>query len=323
MGGLIHSVAYANGQKVGDVPLPAITDVLAEPDRFVWVALHEPDEPLMRQIQEEFGLHDLAVEDALKAHQRPKLDRFGGSIFVVLRTAHLVAGEIEFGEIEMFVGPRYVVSVRHGSALYGAELRAHCEATPMLLAKGPAFVLYALMDFVVDLYFPLVDRLEEELETLEEEIFAQKVDRETMPKVYRLKRSLVDVKRAISPLLEVTNRLLGWDNDLIPGDVRVYFHDVYDHVVRINEFVDTMRELLTAALEANLTVVTISQNEAMKRLASWAAIIAVPTLIAGIYGMNFKFMPELEWHWGYPVAMVVMLGVCGFLFYKFKQSGWL
>src|SRR5262245_57034120 len=215
MGGLIHSVAYANGQKVGDVPLPAITDVLAEPNRFIWVALHEPDEPLMRQIQEEFGLHDLAVEDALQAHQRPKLDRFGGSVFVVLRTAHLVDGESEFGEIEIFVGPPYVVSVRHGSAVYGGELRTHCEATPMLLAKGPAFVLYALMDFVVDQYFPLVDRLEDELETLEEEIFAQTVERETMPKVYDLKRSLVDIKRALSPLMDVTNRLLGWDNHLI------------------------------------------------------------------------------------------------------------
>jgi len=325
MSGVVNSVAYAHGRKLADVPIADVSEALAkQADSFVWIGLHEPDGPLLRQVQQEFELHDLAIEDALVAHQRPKLERYGAGIFVVLRTARCVDRGIEFGETDIFVGPRYVVSVRHGaSSLSYADVRARCEATPGLLGKGPAFVLYALMDFVVDQYFPIVDTLEDELEALEEDVFGQKFDRETTTRIYRLQRGLVDVKRAISPLIDVCNRLTRWDNDLIPDDVRAYFRDVYDHVIRINELVDTLRELLTTALEANLSLIAVSQNEDMKRLAGWAAIIAVPTMIAGIYGMNFRFMPELEWRWAYPTVMVVMLGLCGFLYYKFRQSGWL
>jgi len=325
MSGVVNSVAYAHGRKLADVPIADVSEALAkQADSFVWIGLHEPDGPLLRQVQQEFELHDLAIEDALVAHQRPKLERYGAGIFVVLRTARCVDRGIEFGETDIFAGPRYVVSVRHGaSSLSYADVRARCEATPGLLGKGPAFVLYALMDFVVDQYFPIVDTLEGELEALEEDVFGQKFDRETTTRIYRLQRGLVDVKRAISPLIDVCNRLTRWDNDLIPDDVRAYFRDVYDHVIRINELVDTLRELLTTALEANLSLIAVSQNEDMKRLAGWAAIIAVPTMIAGIYGMNFRFMPELEWRWAYPTVMVVMLGLCGFLYYKFKESGWL
>lgn len=323
MSGVVNSVAYANGCKLADVPIADIGGALTGPGRFIWIGLHEPEAALLRQVQGEFGLHDLAVEDALIAHQRPKLERYGDSIFVVLRTARCADGRVEFGETEIFVGPRYVISVRHGSSLSYAEVRGRCEASPALLAKGPAFVLYALMDFVVDQYFPIVDTLEDELEALEEAVFGRTFDRETTTRIYRLKHGLVDVKRAISPLVDVCNRLTRWDNDLIPDDVRAYFRDVYDHVIRINELVDTLRELLTTALEANLSLIAVAQNEDMKRLAGWAAIIAVPTMIAGIYGMNFRFMPELEWRWAYPTVMVVMLGLCGFLYYKFKQSSWL
>jgi len=324
MSGIVNSAAYAEGCKVRDVTLAEISAVLKEPGVFVWVGLHEPDDALLRQVQQEFGLHDLAVEDAARAHQRPKLERYGASIFVVLRTAQRVDGHVDFGETEIFVGPRYVVSVRHGaSSLSYAEVRTRCEASPSLLTKGPAFVLYALMDFVVDQYFPIVDGLEDGLEALEEEVFGQTFNRETSERIYRLKRDLVDLKRAISPLVDVCNRLMRWDSELIPDDARAYFRDVYDHVIRINEMVDTMRELLTTALEANLALISVSQNEAMKRLAGWAAIIAVPTMIAGIYGMNFRFMPELEWSWAYPTVIGIMLGLCGFLYYKFKRSGWL
>ena len=324
MSGIVNSAAYAEGCKVRDVTLAEISAVLKEPGVFVWVGLHEPDDALLRQVQQEFGLHDLAVEDAARAHQRPKLERYGASIFVVLRTAQRVDGHVDFGETEIFVGPRYVVSVRHGaSSLSYAEVRTRCEASPSLLTKGPAFVLYALMDFVVDQYFPIVDGLEDGLEALEEEVFGQTFNRETSERIYRLKRDLVDLKRAISPLVDVCNRLMRWDSELIPDDARAYFRDVYDHVIRINEMVATMRELLTTALEANLALISVSQNEAMKRLAGWAAIIAVPTMIAGIYGMNFRFMPELEWSWAYPTVIGIMLGLCGFLYYKFKRSGWL
>jgi len=202
-------------------------------------------------------------------------------------------------------------------------VRSRCEANPELLAKGPGFVLYALMDFIVDQYFPVVDAFEDKLETLEDNIFRQTLTRETTERIYGLKRDLLEVKRAVVPLVDMCNRLVRADVAVVPEDARVYFRDVYDRAIRINEMVDTLRELLTTALEANLSLISVSQNEDMKRLAGWAAIIAVPTMIAGVYGMNFKFMPELEWPFGYPVVMAIMFGACGFLYYRFKRSGWL
>ncbi len=325
MKGVVACAAYAGGRRVGDVAIPDISEVLRQPDRFVWIGLHEPDTELLREIQQEFGLHDLAIEDALTAHQRPKLERYGESLFVVLRTAHLgeATGGVELGETHIFVGPRYIVSVRHGASAPLAEVRARCEATPALLAKGPGFVLYALMDFVVDRFFPLVDTLEAKLEALEEAIFHERFSRETTERIYQLKRDLLEVKRAVSPLVDVCNRLVRADVALIPEDAQVYFRDVYDHAIRLNEMVDMLRELLTTALEANLSLISVAQNEAMKRLAGWAAIVAVPTMIAGVYGMNFKFMPELDWPFGYPLAVGTMLGVCAYLYYRFKRSGWL
>ena len=325
MKGLVHSVTYADGLRVGEVAIPDISEVLKQPGRFVWVGLHEPDDEMLAEIQQEFSLHDLAVEDAARAHQRPKLERYGDSIFVVLRTAHVdpATGEIDFGETHVFVGSNYIVSVRHGGSLPYDEVRARCETTPDLMAKGPGFVLYALMDFIVDQYFPLVDTFEDKLAALEDDIFGQTFTRHTTQRIYQLKRDLLEVKRAVAPLVDMCNRLVRADFRLIPDDARVYFRDVYDHAIRINEMVDTLRELLTAALEANLSLISVSQNEAMKRLAGWAAIVAVPTMIAGIYGMNFKFMPELDWYLGYPLAMAIMIGACGFLYYKFKRSGWL
>lgn len=326
MAGVVKCAAYAAGHRVAEIPIEEVSEVLNHLDRFVWIGLHEPDEELLRQVQHEFGLHDLAIEDAHRAHQRPKLELYGESLFVVLRTANhrRADGAIEFGETHVFVGPRYVVSVRHGPSLPYTDVRARCEAVPALLAKGPGFVLYALMDFIVDQYFPVVEALEESLDRLEDEIFGTpRPRRETAERIYRLKHDLVDVKRAVSPLVDVCNRLMRFDLPLIADDTRLYYRDVYDHVVRINEMVDGLRELLTTALEANLSMVTVAQNDDMKRLAGWAAIIAVPTMIAGVYGMNFRFMPELEWSLGYPIVMVVMLGLCGFLYYRFRQAGWL
>jgi magnesium transporter len=193
---------------------------------------------------------------------------------------------------------------------------------PQLLCKGPGFVLYALMDFIVDQYFPLVDVLEDELEKLEEEIFGDASSRETTQRIYEFKRRLLEVKRAVSPLVDMCNRLMRTDLELIPEDTRPYFRDVYDHVLRINELVDTLRELLIAALEANLSLIAVRQNEVMRKLAGWAAMIAVPTMIAGIYGMNFEFMPELRWPLGYPLVMGMILGTCGFLYFHFKRAGW-
>lgn len=324
--GVVNCVAYdTGGFRVGEVPVEDISEVMKDPDRFVWVGLHEPSAELLKQIQEEFGLHDLAIEDALRAHQRPKIERYDGSLFIVLRTVEILPGktEVSFGETHLFIGRRYLVSVRHGSSMSHVDLRQRCEAAPTLMAQGPGFALYALMDFIVDRYFPVVDSLEGELEKLEEQVFQDQFDRETTGRIYDLKRELLGVKRAVSPLVDVCNQLLRFDLDLIPEKTKPYFRDVYDHVVRINEMVDTLRELLTAALEANLSMVTVAQNEITKQLAAWAAIIALPTMVAGIYGMNFKFMPELDWRFGYPLVMGGIALMCGFLYWRFKRAGWL
>ena len=320
---VVNCAAYADGRRVADVAVDDISDLLKQPDRFLWVGLHEPTEALLKQIQGEFGLHDLAVEDALRAHQRPKLEEYGDCLFLVLRTAQRVDDAVQFGETHVFAGPRYVVSVRHGPSLSYAAVRARCESTPGLLRRGPGFVLYALMDFVVDNYFPIVDALEDGLERLEEEIFHETFDRRTTQRIYDFKRDLVGLKRAVAPLMELCNRLVRFDNAVVPEDTRVYFRDVYDHVLRINETVDNMRELLTTALEANLSLVSVAQNEVTKQLAAWAAILGVPTAIAGIYGMNFEVMPELHWRYGYAAVWTVMIATCTGLYTGFKRAGWL
>jgi magnesium transporter len=325
MEGVVACAAYAEGRRVRDVAIPDISEALKEAGVFVWVGLHDPSPELLQQIQKEFGLHDLAVEDAQVAHQRPKLEQYGDSVFVVLRPAILASDQerIELGETHLFLGPRYIVSIRHGDTPGYAAVRTRCESTRALLAKGPGFVLYAVMDFIVDHYFPVLDTLGDQLERLEDEIFSETFDRKTVQRIYDLKRNLVEVKRAVSPLVDVCNRLVRFDVPLIPEDTRPYFRDIYDHAIRINEHVDTLRELLTGALEAHLSLTAVAQNDAMKKLAGWAAIIGVPTMVAGIYGMNFKFMPELEWRYSYPAVMAGMAAVCGFLYYRFKRSGWL
>jgi len=323
---VVNCTAYAEGRKIRDVSLEEASAVLKEPGGFVWIGLLEPDEAELRKAQEVFGLHDLAVEDAHRAHQRPKLEEYGDSLFVVLRTAHAdpQSRDVAFGETHVFVGPRYGVTVRHGASLSYGEVRARCEASPEHLRQGPGFVLYAIMDFVVDRYFPIVDALEDDLETLEDEIFAGTArGKEVAHQIYRLKSQMLFLKRAVLPLIEVCNRLVRFDQTFILPETRLYFRDVYDHVIRINESIDNMRELLTSALETNLALVSVRQNEVMKRLAAWAAMVAVPTLFAGIYGMNFEFMPELKWKFGYPMSLALMTGACAYLFYRFRKAGWL
>jgi len=326
MGGVVNAAAYAGGHKARDISVSEIADVLSQSDQFVWIGVQEPDEDLLRELQRAFGLHDLAVEDALRAHQRPKLEEYGESLFVVLRTAQLASDggrRVAFGETHIFVGPRYVLSVRHGPSVSYTEVRARCESTPSLLRKGPGFVLYAIMDFVVDHYFPIIDALEDELDSLEEAIFGGTFSQVISERIYDLKRDLVGLKRAVAPLIEVCNRLVRFDVTLIPEDARLYFRDIYDHVIRINETIDNQRELLTTALEANLSLISVRQNEVMKQLGAWGAIIAVPTLIAGIYGMNFEFMPETHARWGYPVVVTLMVAASVALYVRFKRAGWL
>jgi len=323
--GVINCAAYADGVRAEEFPVDGIVDVLSQGDRFVWLGLYEPDEDLLRLVQQQFHLHDLAIEDAYNAHQRPKLEQYESSLFVVLRTAQYLADppRLVFGETHVFVGRNYIVTVRHGSLQSHVGLRARCECTPHLLAKGPGYVLYALMDFIVDQYSPIVQSIEEGVQEIEEEILDGNVTGESTARIYRLKRDLLALRRAVAPLVEVCNRLMRFDVPQIPDDTRVYFRDVYDHVFRLNETIDAQRELLTTALEAKLSLMSVAQNEHMKRLAAWAAMIAVPTMIAGIYGMNFQYMPELGWAYGYPLSLLSMVVACAGLYAGFKHSGWL
>ena len=322
--GVIACAAYAGGKRVATVEIDDLGSVAAPPDEFVWLGLYEPSEELLQKVQRALGLHDLAIEDAHNAHQRPKLEQYEQSLFVVLRTVQRTAeGELEFGETHVFVGRNYLVTVRHGSLLAYRGLRARCEGTPALLAKGTGFVLYALMDFVVDQYFPVVEALEDDFEELEDQIFSENSSRETTRKIYRLKRDLVALKRTVLPLVEVCNRLMKFDLGVVPTDTHPYFRDVHDHVVRINEMIDGLRELLGTALEANASLISEQHTVQTKRLAAWAAIIAVPTMVAGIYGMNFDRMPELRWELGYPVVLGGMAIACFALFTGFRRSGWL
>lgn len=320
---VVNCAAYADGRKLRDLDVDEIPKALEEGAQFVWLGLHEPSEELLRKVQKVFGFHDLAVEDAHRAHQRPKTEEYGDQLFVVLRTAHLVGEKVEFGETHVFLGPRFIVTVRHRSSLSYAPVRARCETQPKLLRLGPAFVLYALMDFVVDHYFPIIDKFEDKLADIEKSIFRSKVSRRTAQRIYSFKREIVTVKRGVTPLVESCNHLLRFDLEITPEETHPYFRDVYDHVLRINESIDILRDLLTAALEANLSLIAVNQNEEMRMLAGWAAIIAVPTMVAGIYGMNFKFMPELDWRFGYPLILAFMAGACGFLYWRFKRAGWL
>lgn len=324
MNEVVNCAAYTEGRRVANVELQDVHQMLKETNQFVWIGLHEPSEEVLREVQEQFGLHDLAVEDARNAHQRPKVELYGDSVFIVLRTVQMNKDHhIEFGETHFFVGENFIVTIRHGSSVSYTNVRARCESTPHLLSKGQGFVLYAVMDFIVDQYFPVIHELEQDLQTVEDKVFKEKPSRTTTEHIYQLKRELLEVKRITSPLVDICNRLMRFEIKCISEETRPYFRDVYDHAIRINEVVDNTRELLNTALEANFSLISISQSDVSKKFAGWAAIIAVPTMVAGFYGMNFKFMPELDWRYGYPSVVVFTISACVIVYYFFRRSGWL
>ncbi|MGN6237633.1 magnesium/cobalt transporter CorA [Dyella sp.] len=321
---VINCVAYhRDGTRIGDITLDAISDVLEQPDTFVWVGLHEPDEALLEKLQEEFDLHDLAIEDAHHAHQRTKIEAYGDSLFIVVQTAQLVAGKLAFGETHIFLGPRYLVTVRHGASLSYAPARRTCEHSPDLLALGPSYGLYGVLDFIVDNLMPIVRDFREELQELEQDIFAEAFNRETVKRLYDMQRDLMTLRLAVAPLQDVISQLVRLHPNLIPEDLRAYFRDVYDHVFRVNESVSAMREMLGATININLSLVTFGQNEVMKKLAGWAAMLAAPTLITSWYGMNFHHMPELDKPWAYPTMIVLVIAVVAGIFTWLRKSRWL
>jgi magnesium transporter len=320
---LINCVAYQEGKKLADIPVAEISDYLQRPDCFVWVALKDADPAELSEMQEEFDLHELAVEDARHGHQRPKIEEYGSSLFAVVHTVELVDGELKVGEIDIFVGKNYILSVRNGSQQSFSSVRARCEHEPQQLEKGPAFVLYALIDAVVDRYFPVIEALELELETIEDQIFSQNAQRANIERLYQLKRKVTALKHATSPLMDAMGRLFGGRVPPICANTQEYFRDVYDHLSRINTSIDAVRDTTGTAIQVNLSMVSIEENEVNKRLAAWAAIFAVTTAFVGIWGMNFEVMPELKWKYGYPLALGIVATVCGALYYRFKRLGWL
>lgn len=321
---VVNCVAYRrDGSRVGDISLDAISDVLETPDTFVWVGLHEPDEATLLKLQDEFNLHDLAIEDAHKAHQRTKIETYGDSLFLVVQTAQLVGGKLAFGETHIFLGPRYLVTIRHGASLSYTPARRACEQNPELLAYGPSYGLYGVLDFIVDNLLPIVRDFREELSELEADVFADTFKRDTIKRLYDMQRDLMTLRLAVAPLQDIIGQLVRLHPQLIPEELRVYFRDVYDHVFRVNESIGAMREMLTAALNVNLALVTLGQNEVMKRLAGYAAMLAAPTLITSWYGMNFHHMPELDKPWAYPAMIALMAGVVGSIYAGLKRSRWL
>jgi magnesium transporter len=321
---LINCVAYREGRKVADIGVEAISDYLAMPGTFVWVALRDPGAEEMASMQHEFELHPLAVEDALSGHQRPKLEEYGDVLFMVM---HLVeygpTDELQIGEVAVFVGPNFVISVRNRSTQGFLGVRGRCEREPHLLKQGAGFVFYALMDAVVDRYFPFVDALESELESLEEQIFEPGAARQNIQRLYDLKRRMMVLRHAVVPLMDAAGKLHGGRVPQVCSHSGEYFRDVSDHLQRINGTLDALRDTIGTAIQVNLSMVTIEESETTKQLAAWAGIFAVATAFVGIWGMNFEVMPELKWTWGYPLALAVIGGVCGFLYWRFKKSGWL
>jgi magnesium transporter len=320
---LINCVTYQEGRKLSDISIEAISDYVERKDCFVWVALRDASDDELQEMQVEFGLHELAVEDARHGHQRPKIEEYGDSLFAVLHTVELTDNEVMVGELNIFVGDNYVLSVRNRCAQNFLGVRQRCEREPQLLKHGSAFVFYALMDAVVDRYFPVVEALETELELIEEQIFSKGSERANIQRLYQLKRKIMVVKHAVAPLMEATSKLFGGRVPAICVDTQEYFRDVYDHLYRINTTIDTIRDTISTAIQVNLSMVAIDESEVNKRLAAWAAIFGVATAFAGIWGMNFKAMPELNWEYGYPMAISLMVSVCGYLYYRFRKTGWL
>lgn len=320
---LIKCVAYQNGEKLADIEPHDIHKYLARPDCFVWVALFEPDERTLELMQAEFDLHPLAVEDARHGHQRPKIEEYGDCLFVVLHMVEPGDGELRVGEVDVFVGRNYILSVRSGVEKGFRDVRTRCEREPELLRRGPGFVLYALMDAVVDRYFPILQTIEENLERIEEEIFAATSPRANIEALYALKQRLMVFRHAVTPLLESLGNISGARVPGVCSGMQEYFRDVSDHLHRLSQTIESIRDTVSTAISVNLSMITLQESENMKRLAAYAALIAVPTFIVGIYGMNFDHMPELRWRYGYGLAWGLMAAIDGYIFYRLRKAKWL
>ena len=321
--GVVAAGVYVDGRRVANIAIDEASSWRSRPGHVVWIGLHEPDIALLKSVQRQFQLHDLAIEDANQAHQRPKIEQYGEGLFVVARTAQLDGDNIAFGETHLFVGEGYLVSVRHGASTSYTTVRERCESCPRALARGEDYILYAILDFIVDNYSPVLETIQEEVEAMEQQVLASAMTRAQIERLYLLRRDLLRLRNAVGPLVEICRRLERDNLPMVRPTMRPLFRDVTDHVRTIQEQIDSLREVLAFAFEASLLVGQAQETAVSKKLASWLAIIAVPTAVAGIYGMNFEYMPELKWSFGYPAALLLMLGICGSLYYCFRRAAWL
>jgi magnesium transporter len=322
---IVDCAVYEDGRRLdGSPPVHEAMEACRKPDAFTWIGLYEPTEEEFDAIRREFDLHDLAVEDAIHAHQRPKLEVYGAMVFIVLKTARYVDPKevVKLGEILIFLGHDYVITVRHGEASELKEVRYRLEQDPELLAHGPGAVLHAILDKVVDDYGPAIAGLGEDIDEIENQVFSGE-RANPAERIYRLKREVLEFTHAVGPLVDPIDRLAKGHYEVIHPEVRTYFRDVNDHLLRVHEQLENFRDLLTSVLSANLAQVTVRQNEDVRRISAIVAIIAVPTAIAGIYGMNFEHMPELGWTFGYPLVLAVMATICFGLYRYFRRVGWL
>jgi magnesium transporter len=320
---IVDCAAYEGGRRrQGTLSIERAGEVAGEEGTFVWVGVVEPSEEEFGAVATEFGLHELAVEDAVRAHQRPKVEEYGETIHVVVKTARYVDPKevIELGELSIFVAPNFVITVRHGKADL-APVRERLEQRHDLLEKGPGAVLYAILDHVVDSYIEAAHGFDQDVREVELQVFGE--GQNPTERIYKLEREVLEFQAATAPLAEALEELCSNNYPVVPATLHEYFRDVEDHLARVSTRIENFRQLLDSALEANLTQVSMRQNEDMRKISAWVAIAVVPTMIAGIYGMNFEHMPELEWQLGYPAVLVLIATVCLFLYWRFKRAGWL
>ena len=316
---------YRDGRLLQEVDIAQALPALDNEGDFLWIGLHDPDDASLRSIQERFGLHELAVEDALDPRHLPKIEAYGDHLFIIARTVHLEDGpeRVAFGNTAIFVGRKFIITVRHGSIRAHSPVRQQLEATPWQLKHGPDYVLHAILDFIVDGYFPVMDSLDEQVLAMEDQALEYFLDRHQTRRLFNMRRALFRLERILGPMEDMVNRLINLALPQIDENMTPYFRDLVDHVRRVSYRVAGLRETLTSVFDTSGLLQQQRQGVITRQLAAWAAILAVPTAIAGIYGMNFDLMPELRWRYGYFLIVGTMVAVCGTLYYRFKRSGWL
>ncbi|MDP3814870.1 magnesium and cobalt transport protein CorA [Pseudomonas sp.] len=323
MGRLVAAAVYSKGKKVTDISLDEGKEWSKKPGHFVWIGLHDPGAEELINLQRQYDLHELALDDALQRHTRPKLETFGDALFLVLYSPIQVKGELEFIETQLFAGEGYIISARYGQSAPYSQVRQRCEARPLLLEHGEDFVLYALLSFVIENYRPLMDSYHVELEEVEQDVFKRPLAQKDIERIQRLRRDLLRLRRYVGPLTEICQELQHLDFPFIDKNMRPYFRDVTIHVNRLLEDLATLREMADHAIELGLLLESSRQSITQRKFAAWAAILAFPTAVAGIYGMNFEHMPELAWQFGY-FGVLGMIGTgCIGLYASFKHYGWL